>query len=123
MPKQKIFTLELTESQARTLMTACEFYARIKMGQFQEIVFHCADKHCPKDQDAARDAWLEFRKHLFPELHGAGHSYGIGYSKEADTAFDIYQVVRKEFGDPRGVFSFNEVPKCTVREEEVPCKK
>ena len=120
MAKEKIYTLELKEDQARILMTACEFYARIKMGQFQEIVFHCANKHCPDDPEAAQAAWLELRKHLFPDLHGAGHSYGMGHSKEADAAFDIYQVVRKEFGDPRGVFSYNEVPKCFVREVEAP---
>lgn len=114
--KQKIFTLEMTEEQARVLMTACEFYARVKMGQFQEIVFHCAEKHCPKDHDATLNAWLELRKQIFPELKGAGHSYGIGYSKQADTAFDIYQVVRQHFGDPRSVFSYDEVPKCTVKE-------
>lgn len=115
--RKKKYILELTEEQVKVLSTACEFFARIKMGQFGEIVFHCANKHCPEDPEAAQDAWLEFRKHIFPELHGAGHSYGIGYSKEADTAFDIYQVIRQQFGDPRGVFSFNELPKLSVREE------
>lgn len=109
--------LELTDEQARTLMVACEFYARIKMGQFQEIVWHCAHNHCPEDPRAAEEAWLALRKHLFPELNGVGHSYGIGHDKQADAAFDIYQVVRQHFGDPRGVFSYNEVPKCWVEHQ------
>lgn len=109
--------LELTEDQARVLMTACEFYARIKMGQFQEISWHCAPKHCPDDPAAVERAWLELRKLLFPDLHGVGHSYGMGYDKNADAAYDIYQVVRQHFGDPRGVFSYNKVPKCWVEHQ------
>lgn len=33
------YTLELNEVQAQTVSQACEFFARIKMGQFDEIPF------------------------------------------------------------------------------------
>lgn len=119
MAKKKSFILTLNEEQARVLMTACEFYARIKMGQFGEIAWHCAKKHCPNDPRAVEEAWLALRKLLFPDLQGVGHSYGIGDDEKADTAFDIYQIVRQHFGDPRGVFSYNkELPICVVREED-----
>lgn len=120
MSSKKVFTLEMNEEQARVLMTACEFYARIKMGQFGEIAWHCAKTHCPDDPQAVEEAWLALRKLLFPNLHGVGHSYGIGFDQNADAAFDFYQVIRKEFGDPRGVFSYSQdLPKLTVRTEQV----
>jgi hypothetical protein len=31
--------LTLTDEQARNLANACEFYARVKMGQFKEITW------------------------------------------------------------------------------------
>lgn len=33
------YILDLTEEQAKTVAQACEFFARIKMGQFNEIPY------------------------------------------------------------------------------------
>lgn len=103
--------LTLTEEQAQLVGRACEFYARIRMGQFGEIPFHCAEKHCPKDPEATKRAWLELRKHIYPDLCGIGHSYGIGKFEDADKAFDVYQVIRHTM---HGIqpFSYYELPKC-----------
>ena len=32
--------LTLTEEQAKIVSTACEFYARVRMGQFDRIIDH-----------------------------------------------------------------------------------
>ena len=118
-----IYRLELTEEQLQVLSTACEFYARVRMGQFKEITWHCMDW---KDGDAndmcirrdeAERLLFKARKQIYPDLHGYGHSYGIGKFKDADLAFDIHQVARMEFGDDRLPFSNRQLPKLRKVEE------
>lgn len=111
------YELELTKEQLQILSTACEFYARIRMGQFNQILWHCLnwndnaiDNLCNR-RDEAEKLLLEARKHIYPELYGVGHSYGVGKFKDADMAFDIYQVARNHLGDSRPPFSYHELPK------------
>ena len=109
--------LTLTEEQAKIVSTACEFYARVRMGQFSEIAYQTLDLSIPCDsycdrRDEAEKLLLEARKQLYPELHGAGHSYGIGKFKDADLAYDVHQVLRNQFGDGRPPFSYHELPEC-----------
>lgn len=118
-----IYRLELTEEQLQVLSTACEFYARVRMGQFNEIPWHCLnwngndiDNLCNR-RDEAEKLLLEARKHIYPELYGVGHYYGIGKFKDADLAFDIHQVARMEFGDDRLPFSNRQLPKLRKVEE------
>lgn len=111
--------LELTEEQARIVSVACEFYARIRMGQFKEIALRTLDLSIPCDdycerRDHAERLLLEARKELYPELHGVGHSYGIGKFEDADKAFDVHQVIRHAMGDERVPFSYHELPVCKV---------
>lgn len=108
--------LELTEEEARLVGRACEFFARVKMGQFGEIVWHTANKHCPEDPAAAEQAWLELRKQIYPDLQGVGHSYGIGKFEDADKVFDVHQVIRYALGGPVP-FSYHKLPKCTKEAE------
>lgn len=116
------YTLELNEEQAITVSQACEFFARIKMGQFDEIPFLLlADElsgadYCSR-RDIANKYLLEARKAIYPELHGIGHSYGVGKFADADRAFDVYQVLRHALGDPREPFQLGEpLPSCTKLE-------
>lgn len=39
--------LELTDEQAQIVSVACEFYARVRMGQFNEIVMNTLDMSLP----------------------------------------------------------------------------
>lgn len=110
--------LEMTDEQAQIVSVACEFYARVRMGQFNEIVMHTLDMSRPVDdyctiRENAEKLLLEARKELYPELHGIGHSYGIGKFEDADRAYDVHQVIRCLFGDDRLPFSYHELPKCT----------
>lgn len=109
--------LTLTEEQAKIVSTACEFYARVRMGQFDRIIDHTLDLSIPCDnycdrRDEAEKLLLEARKQLYPELHGIGHSYGIGKFEDADLAYDVHQVLRNQFGDDRPPFSYHELPEC-----------
>lgn len=114
--------LTLTEEQAKIVSLACEFYARVRMGQFEEILFKCLDFSIPYDEycnrmDAAERLLLEARKEIYPDLNGIGCSYGYGKFKDSDTAFDVYLVIRENFRGYRGTFSFYGFPKCEKVEE------
>lgn len=104
--------LELTDEQARIVARACEFYARIRMGQFKEIIWNCAPNHYVEHPNEAERLWLQLRKHIYPDLQGAGHSYGVGHFPDADTAFDAYQVIDYALGSKREPWSFHDLPKC-----------
>ena len=121
--KKMVFKLTLTEEQARVVASACEFFARIKMGQFNEILWHTmdfqtgSDDYCER-RDKAQDFLFEARKCLYPELRSYSQSYGMGKFDDADTAFDVYQVIRPFLGDKRTPFSFRDLPKCIKCEED-----
>ena len=91
------------------------------MGQFNEIVYHdmmgqpMDDTYCAR-RDAAETYLLMARKYIYPELNGAGHSYGIGKFKDADTSFDVYQVLREKIHGGPSPFSYIELPKCEVKD-------
>lgn len=116
------YILDLNEEQAKTVALACEFFARIKMGQFNEIPYLLlADElpgndYCTK-RDTANQHLLEAREAIYPELHGMGHSYGVGKFADADRAFDVYQVLRHALGDFREPFQLGEsLPNCAKLE-------
>lgn len=114
--------LTLTDEQARAVSTACEVYARIRMGQFKEIVWQCLDLSKPdfcERQDTAEAFLMSARCSIYPDLTGWGHSYGIGKFKDADQAFDVYQVLRKLWGDEREPFSYYPLPKVEVDDEKI----
>lgn len=116
------YRITLTEQQAKVVAEACEFFARVRCGQFAEIRWKTLDLSLPVDDYCERrdrmDAiLLAARAEAYPELHGAGHSYGLGKFEDADIAFDVYQVIRAVFGDPRGAWSVRELPTCDEIEE------
>lgn len=115
------YLLKLNEEQAKICARACEFYARIRMGQFDEILFHCLDVGGDEffdRRDIAEDCLIAARKAIYPELGGRGQSYGIGKFEDADMSFDIYQVLREKFPyDGREPFSYGDLPECEVVEE------
>jgi len=116
------YLLKLNEEQAKICAMACEFYARIKMGQFNEISYRMMLGQEGDDwfyrRDIAECCLAAAKKAIYPELGGAGHSYGIGKFEDADMSFDIYQVLREKFPyDGREPFSYGDLPECEVVEE------
>ena len=116
------YILDLNEEQAKTVAQACEFFARIKMGQFNEIPYLLLAEELPGNdyctrRDTANKYLLDARKEIYPELNGIGQSYGAGKFADADRAFDVFQVLRHALGDPREPFQLGEpLPGCTKLE-------
>lgn len=114
------YVLHLNEEQAKLVAKACEFYMRVRIGQFQEIPYACldprmeGDSYCKRRQ-VAEHYLLEARKAIYPDLEGLGHSYGIGKFPDADKAYDVAQVLNRAMGDPREPFSYYKLPKCETR--------
>ena len=119
----KKYVLKMNEEQAKICATACEFYARIMMGQFQEIPYHLmqeqiADEGYLYRRELAENCLMAAKKAIYPEIGGIGASYGMGKFPKADASFDIYQVLREKFPhDGRTPFSYGELPECEVVEE------
>lgn len=93
------YTLTMTQDQALIVSKACEFYARVMMGQFNEIVFETMMPHTSRPDFCERRDHMEAllhqaRKCAFPDLTGPGHSYGVGHSVSSDRAWEAYQVLR-----------------------------
>lgn len=107
--------ITLTDKQAKLLGHACEFYARVFMGQFTEIPYELLSLTINSDEYLERreksdELLLEARKYIYPELFGRGHSYGVGKFENADKVWDVYQAIRTVFGDKRGSFSYYKLP-------------
>ena len=106
--------LRLTDQQAKIVSQACEFYSRIVLGQFKEIIFELAnDENADSIVESRNEIEVllyQARDLIYPELHGIGHSYGLGKFEHADKAYDVHQVLRILFGDTRQPFSYYELP-------------
>lgn len=97
MSEKTKYVLEMDEEQAKILQKACEFYARVRMGQWQEVPQICLDlsDHQYIEKLVVSKAHLQkARKAVYPDLHGEGHSYGVGKFEDSDMAWELYEVVR-----------------------------
>ena len=138
MSKEK-YILAMTDEQAGVISRACDFYARILNGQFNEIcwetlvlntVHPLPDDFCER-RDKMEQLLLQARACAFPELNGAGHHYGVGHDETADIAWNVHQVIRHcrawnnhpegglslDFCKPLDISGVG-MPKCEVKEEE-----
>ncbi len=89
----KMYNLTITEDQARALQKACEFLARIKIGQVAEVVDHLPLISGNINNRCDMIDGLEF---LLKPMCGLGKnsSYGVGKFEDADILFDLYEVIR-----------------------------
>lgn len=92
------YVLEMTDDQARIACAAFEFYTRMRLGQFKELVNLCvpySDDEWLKKSTEGEDALLEVRKIIFPDLAPHwGHSYGVYNFPETLDAWQLLQAVR-----------------------------
>ena len=127
----KKVTIELTEAQARIILTACEEWFRLRMGQYSDLANDIAfmgyknDPKNPKEFDlrlAKRDAIQEVIKAM---LHIAFPVYGTPEQIEPRThiASDIWSALRYELG-PKTMYCSTPfqmgpepLPKITVEED------
>lgn len=116
-----MYVLKLTDEQAKVVSRACEFFARMKMGQFTEVIHNCmdvrSDNFCQR-RECAEKSLLLARTYTHPELEPSfGHSHGIGKFEDADTAYDVHQVIRYAMGGNEP-FSYNKLPEIERIEDE-----
>lgn len=115
--------LKLTDKQAKIVARACEFYTRIVLGQFREIILELVNddniQSITENREEIEELLFKARNLIYPDLHGIGHSYGVGNFEHADKAYDVYQVIRKLFGDPRVNFSYYTLPEISHYKDEV----
>lgn len=115
-----IYTLELTERQAKLLSYACDQFARLIQGQdgaFQDLFEEAWEKRCKeavgghgmdKEWDggwyAMREDAEQFCKQIKKRFWGLPPSTlnGIHYDETADILFDIHRVLRHQFYVDRG---------------------
>lgn len=114
--------LKLTDEQARQVMISCEFFTRVRCGQFKEISEFTVNMTGDIDdviarKNSANEFLMKARAELFPELYSPTQHYGIGKFKDADISYDVYQAIRKVFGDPRTPFTYYEIPECKRYED------
>lgn len=92
------YVLTLTEDQARTAARACELYCRLLLGQLDELNHELLLRETRDDISGRREAAMTLLLHLkklyFPDLHGHGHSYGVGHDITAERSWSVYQALR-----------------------------
>lgn len=110
----QVVELRLTDSQAQVVSRACEFYSRIVLGQFKEIIFELVNHDTVnvvlEHRGEIESLLYEARDLIYPDLHGSGQSYGIGKFERADAAYDVHPALRILFGDTRQPFSYYKLP-------------
>ena len=132
------YVLHMNAETARIVSRACELYARLRCGQFEELQHLTVWPQGEKDTSfgeriqKCRES-LEFaKKAAFPELNGPGHSYGVGHFRDSDTAWNVYQAVRYIMAwheHPEGGYTVNfrepmkysdaPMPRCEVRDGDL----
>lgn len=89
-----MYTLTLTEAQARVLSSACELLSRIGMGQIEECAEYIPEEQIRKPDRLELKQALENLTPLATGLsRGAYHSIAAA-GWMARTAYDLHQVLR-----------------------------
>lgn len=87
------YTLTLTERQLRLIDAACETCARAALGQVGDVLRFCRDRH-----GTPIDTWERMRaiEDLVKPAMGLApnESFRVGHGDEADTLWDLHQVLR-----------------------------
>lgn len=104
----KTYTIQVNETQLRVISEALDFWYRIQMGQFKEILQLFADKYYDRYQNwqvtrlLAGDDLVKAKKELFPDisincyLGIASHDIHDDCRIAADMYDDILGVIRPE---------------------------
>lgn len=94
------YVLKLREEDARIVSRACEFYTRLHIGQFDELVFELmqmqpGDDSFSQKREIAQSLLMTVRSLMFPELPPfAGASHSAGHTEKDGRAWNVYQVLR-----------------------------
>ena len=123
----RIYTMRLTERQAKLLSYACDRFSRLIEGQdwtYQELMEEAWEKRCKEavgghGMDEEWDGgWQNMRhdaeaicKNIKKRFWGLESNavYGINYDDAADVLFDIHRVIRHQLYKDRGDTSISTV--------------
>lgn len=126
------YTLTMDAETARVVSRACEFYARILMGQWEELSWEMILRdETYAERRPVCEAFIErARMAAFPDLV-RGQYYGVGHDRKADTAWQTHEVIRNAMAwheHPEGGITVNfdkpmrvsdaPMPKCEVQEAQ-----
>lgn len=87
----KTYQLTVTETQAKAIEVACDFQARIMIGQSAEIARHLPLTDKADQWDIGRSIEAITKPACGLQMNA---SYGVGYSEKADLLFDLAEVIR-----------------------------
>lgn len=96
--KSFTYNLELNEEQARTVLNVLEFYARMAIGQWNEVgrqFLDLKDDMYVEKTDELKRGMAKLRKIVYPELpEDMSASYGVSAIPKACAAWEILEVLR-----------------------------
>ena len=135
MDNKFTYTLELNEEQTQVMLNVLEFYARMAIGQWNEIgeQFLNIKDNMYVQKKAGLNLGLEkLRKYVYPDLPADIHaSYGVASVPKACAAWEIFEVLRHckaQAKNPEGgytvdfcrpiSFSGKPLAKCTAKKSK-----
>ena len=134
------YVLTMTEAQARMMIAALDFFSRMKMGQFGELIDlvmpitpGTVDNYLSR-KECAEQVLLAVRNILMPDLRGMNSlagSYGVYRSEDTERVFNAMLAIRSciawhknpqggyevIYDRPRAINVTEEMPKCEVVED------
>ena len=128
----KKYVLEMNEEQARITAKALDFYIRMRIGQWKELVDVCysmKNEDYLEKKDMLEHILLSARNILMPELNKTfSQSYGVFNFEDTERAFNVMKAVRSctaydnhpeggltvDFDEPIPIYVNEPMPKCEV---------
>lgn len=134
----KKYVLTMNEEQAKITVAALDFYMRMRIGQWRELVDLCLQydyqnalefSAYQSKRDEAEKRLLQIRQFVMPDCPRGG-SFGVYNFTETERAFNVLKAVRSamawhkkpegditvDFDRPTAINVAEDMPKCEVRE-------
>ena len=126
------YCLTMNEEQARTIIAACDFWIRMRIGQWDELINLCTEYEQGKEveyrhrREVLADRLFEARQIAMPELT-RNASYGVFKFPQTERAYNLLKAVRSAIAwhnKPEGGWTvdFDRPMVMEVKEELPECK-
>ena len=89
-------TITLSETQARILRDAIDLMHRLRLGQIDELRYCWPERVKAERMEEMQQRLSVLKCFVFPELHGQGHSHGVGspqLTQDDQRMYEIYKVL------------------------------
>ena len=93
MSQEPTYTIEVTKAQAEVISTACELFARLRMGQFYDIVWKVFPDRMSEVNLSEIEKHLEVAGKLLRNK-GSHESNDSERTEKSRRAWDLHQVIR-----------------------------